>query len=111
VRHIVAAACAPKEEGGLGYRAAVINFRGCAGVPLTSPRLYSAACTDDLACGALYISSLFPKAKLIGVGFSLGANVVTRYLGEEGVNSRLAGGCVLACVGTPPRVSPGLSNP
>lgn len=87
-----------KEEGGLGYRAAVINFRGCAGVPLTSPRLYSAACTDDLACGALFVSKMFPKAKLVGIGFSLGANVITKYLGEEGVNSRLAGACVLACL-------------
>ncbi|PVG02597.1 AB-hydrolase YheT [Serendipita vermifera] len=97
VRHILATACAPKDKGGLGYRGAVINFRGCAGVPLTSPRFYSAACSDDYACGALYISKLFPEAKLVGLGFSLGANVITRYLGEEGSLSRLVGGCVLAC--------------
>ena len=30
VRAILSRACAPVEEGGLGYRAAVINFRGCA---------------------------------------------------------------------------------
>ncbi|KAG8849874.1 hypothetical protein FRB91_009555 [Serendipita sp. 411] len=97
VRNILAAACAPKSEGGLGYRAAVINFRGCAGTPITSPRFYSAACEDDLACGALYVSSLFPEAKMVGIGFSLGASVVTRYLGNEGTRSRLAGGLALAC--------------
>ncbi|CCA69296.1 related to acyltransferase, has a minor role in medium-chain fatty acid ethyl ester biosynthesis [Serendipita indica DSM 11827] len=97
VRNILAAACAPKDQNGLGYRAAVINFRGCAGVPITSPRFYSAACTEDLACGALYISTLFPEAKLVGIGFSLGANVITRYLGEEGKQSRLNGGLALAC--------------
>lgn len=68
VRHILATACAPKDQGGLGYRAAVLNFRGCAGVPITSPRFYSAAATDDYACGALYVSTLFPKAKMIGLG-------------------------------------------
>ena len=29
VRDILALACAPKHCGGLGYRAAVANFRGC----------------------------------------------------------------------------------
>lgn len=67
-------------------------------MPITAPRFYSAAATDDYACGALFVSKLFPKAKLVGLGFSLGANVVTRYLGEEGEKSRLIGGCALACV-------------
>ena len=69
-----------------------------AGVPLTSPRLYSAAASDDLKCAALYVHSLFPRAKLVGVGFSLGANVLTRYLGEEGEQSLLSSGCAMACV-------------
>jgi predicted alpha/beta-fold hydrolase len=29
VRSILAPACAPIEQGGLGYRAVVLNFRGC----------------------------------------------------------------------------------
>ena len=29
VRAILAPACAPPEEGGLGYRAVVVNYRGC----------------------------------------------------------------------------------
>jgi hypothetical protein len=29
VRVILSRACAPVEKGGLGYRAVVINFRGC----------------------------------------------------------------------------------
>lgn len=29
VRAILAPACAPPEQGGLGYRAVVVNFRGC----------------------------------------------------------------------------------
>lgn len=97
VRSIVARACAPKSDGGLGFRAIVVNFRGCAGVPVTSPQFYSAGHTDDLRSALVYISSTFPKAPLHGLGFSLGANVLTRYLGEEGEMSRLRSGIVLAC--------------
>jgi hypothetical protein len=35
---------------------------------------------------------------MIGLGFSLGASVLTRYLGEEGEDSNLISGCALACV-------------
>ena len=37
VRDILAAACAPKDRGGLGYRAAVANFRGCKLLMMCSP--------------------------------------------------------------------------
>ncbi|KAF8894594.1 AB-hydrolase YheT [Infundibulicybe gibba] len=97
VRAILGPACTPVEEGGLGYRAVVVNFRGCAGVPITSPQLYSAGHTDDLRQALAFISNLYPKAPMVGLGFSLGANVITRYLAEEGDQSRLLGGCALAC--------------
>jgi len=97
VRAILSRACAPVEEGGLGYRAAVINFRGCAGVPITSPLLYSAGHTDDTRQALMYISHRYPKALLSGIGFSLGSNVLTRYLGEEGSKTRISSACVLAC--------------
>ncbi|RDB21060.1 hypothetical protein Hypma_011583 [Hypsizygus marmoreus] len=97
VRAIINRACAPVEQGGLGYRAVVVNFRGCAGVPITSPQLYSAGHTDDLRQAAMFISHLYPNAPLLGLGFSLGANVLTRYLAEEGEQSRLLSGCALAC--------------
>ena len=69
-----------------------------AGVEITSTQLYSAGHTDDLRTALLYISNLYPRARLLGLGFSLGANVMTRYLGEEGDRSKLTSGCVLACV-------------
>ncbi|KDR81589.1 hypothetical protein GALMADRAFT_239633 [Galerina marginata CBS 339.88] len=97
VRAILSRACAPVEEGGLGYRAAVINFRGCAGVPITSPLLYSAGHTDDTRQAVMYIAHQYPDAPLLGLGFSLGSNVLTRYLGEEGTASRVHSACVLAC--------------
>lgn len=46
----------------------------------------------------MFISHLYPQAPLLGLGFSLGANVMTRYLAEEGEKSRLLSGCALGCV-------------
>jgi len=93
----LAPACTPSEQGGLGYRGIVVNFRGCAGVPVTSPQLYSAGHTDDIRVALMYISKLYPNAPLLGVGFSLGANVLTRYLAQEGEHSRLMAGVAIGC--------------
>jgi len=98
IRSILSTACRPVSEGGLGYRAVVINFRGCAGVPMTSKQLYSAGYTDDLRVALMYIVKQYPNAPLLGMGFSLGANVLVRYLAEEGERSRLLSGCALGCV-------------
>ncbi|KAL4067606.1 Alpha/Beta hydrolase protein [Scleroderma yunnanense] len=97
VRAILSPACLPTSEGGLGYRAVVVNFRGCAGVPVTSPQMYSAGHTNDIRQAVFYISALFPDAPLLGLGFSLGANVMTRYIAEEGQRCRLRSACILAC--------------
>ncbi|KAG9318460.1 Alpha/Beta hydrolase protein [Chiua virens] len=99
VRAILAPACQTVSQGGLGYRAVVVNFRGCAGVPITSPQLYSAGGTDDIRQAVFHISNRFPDAPLLALGFSLGANVMTRYIAEEGEHCRFQSACALACVG------------
>ncbi|KAF9067633.1 Alpha/Beta hydrolase protein [Rhodocollybia butyracea] len=95
VRAVLAPACAPISEGGLGYRAVVVNFRGCAGVPVTTKQLYSAGWTEDLRMATIYLAHKYPRAPQIGLGFSLGANVMVRYQAEEGERSRLESVCVL----------------
>ncbi|KAF7316802.1 hypothetical protein HMN09_00413300 [Mycena chlorophos] len=95
VRAVLAPATAPVDEGGLGFRAIVVNFRGCSGVPVTSPRFYNACGTDDLRQALTYISSRYPNAPLLGLGFSIGANVLIRYLAEEGANSALSAAVTL----------------
>ncbi|THV00431.1 AB-hydrolase YheT [Dendrothele bispora CBS 962.96] len=97
VRAVLGRACTPVERGGLGYRAVVVNSRGCAGVPITSQQLYSAGYTDDLRIALMYISHQYPNAPLLGLGFSLGANIMVRYLAEEEEKSRLSAVCSLAC--------------
>jgi len=97
IRNVISPAVAPVNEGGLGYRAAVLNFRGCAGVPLTSPQFYGLSHTDDIRQAIHYITHRYPNAPLVGIGFSLGANILTRYVAEEGESCRLVSACVLAC--------------
>ncbi|ODN94221.1 anon-23da protein [Cryptococcus wingfieldii CBS 7118] len=97
IRNLVLCLAKPMKDGGLGARCAVVNFRGCANTPLTSPVLYSSGNTIDNHTATLYLASLFPDAPLVGIGFSLGAAVMTRYMGEQGAKSRLRAAVVLCC--------------
>lgn len=67
-------------------------------MPITSPQLYSAGHTDDIRQAVFHISNQFPDAPLLGLSFSLGANVMTRYIAEEGEHCRFQSACVLGCV-------------
>ncbi|KAJ1941430.1 hypothetical protein EC988_006762, partial [Linderina pennispora] len=66
------------------FRTVVVNFRGCAGVPLTTPVLYNAGFTSDYGFAVGHVQKRFPQSKLVGIGFSLGANLVTKFAGEQG---------------------------
>lgn len=69
-----------------GYVSASMNFRGCGGEKLTSPRGYTAAYTGDLRSVVRQISArLDENVPMFLVGNSLGANIMTKYLGEEGL--------------------------
>ncbi|GAA5829709.1 hypothetical protein JCM11251_000256 [Rhodosporidiobolus azoricus] len=95
VRNVLAIVTRPKEEGGLGWRAAVINSRGCASSPITSSKLYSGLVTDDLRCGLTFLSHFAPDAPLYGIGFSLGANQMAKLVGEDGEDTPLNGAIAL----------------
>ena len=114
VRDLLAIVSGPRSDGGLGYRGVVVNSRGCeyhsmrlicvllfigagGNVPLRTPQI-SAGSPDDLRSSLLYLASLYPNAPIYAVGFSLGASVLTKYLGQEGSHSRIKAGCVIACV-------------
>ncbi|MDJ0991181.1 MAG: alpha/beta fold hydrolase [Desulfobacterales bacterium] len=67
-----------------GWDALGINFRGCSGEPNRRVRTYHSGATGDLATVLEHVrqASDYP---LIGlVGFSLGGNLVLKYLGESG---------------------------
>ncbi|SCV68924.1 BQ2448_1944 [Microbotryum intermedium] len=95
VRDVLMRVTKPKYQGGLGWRGLVLNSRGCAGTPVTSAKLYSGGTTDDLRCALAFLGRLAPQAPLYGIGFSLGANQLAKYLGLEGERSALKAGVVL----------------
>ncbi|KZV66052.1 AB-hydrolase YheT [Peniophora sp. CONT] len=91
VRSTISVLCAPKSQGGLGMRAVVMNSRGCNGSPLTFPKIYHAGTTNDLRHAILWVSKTFPDSPIFAIGYSLGANQITRYTGQEGTSCPLSG--------------------
>jgi len=67
-----------------GLAVAAINFRGCSGADNRLPRLYHSGETSDLAQAVARLSAERPGRPLLLAGFSLGGNVVVKYLGERG---------------------------
>jgi len=67
-----------------GWEACVVNGRGCALSKITTPQLFNSRSTWDVRQTILHLTSLFPNRPLYAVGFSLGANILTNYVGEEG---------------------------
>ncbi|KAF2865667.1 medium-chain fatty acid ethyl ester synthase/esteras-like protein 1 [Massariosphaeria phaeospora] len=67
-----------------GWSACVLNARGCARSLITTPYLFNARSTYDLHQLVLYLRATFPSRPLFGIGFSLGANILTNYVGEQG---------------------------
>jgi predicted alpha/beta-fold hydrolase len=73
-----------------GWIAIGMNFRGCGGAPVTTPRGYTGAYTGDIRGVVQSISArLEEDVSLFLVGNSLGGNLVTKYLGEEGLSGTL----------------------
>jgi len=66
-----------------GCRAVVMVSRGLCGVPMLTPRPYNAGYTEDLREAINSLHERFPNAPLMLAGFSLGANLVSRYVCEE----------------------------
>ncbi len=70
-----------------GYNSVLMHFRSCSGVMNLKPISYHSGKTDDAKEFVLSITQRFPKAKLFSVGFSLGANMMLKLLGELGNKS------------------------
>ncbi len=72
-----------------GLRAVGLNFRGCSGELNRLPRLYHSGETGDLGFVVRTIHERVPGRALAALGFSLGGNVLLKYLGEQGERSPL----------------------
>jgi len=60
-----------------GWECIVVNSRGCAMSKLTTAMLYNARATWDVRQMVSWCRQMWPNRKLFGLGFSLGANILT----------------------------------
>lgn len=73
-----------------GWQAVLMHFRGCSGEINRLPRSYHSGETGDVAYVVDALRARQPRTPLAVVGFSLGGNVLLKWLGETGVNAPLA---------------------
>lgn len=74
-----------------GWASVALNWRGCSGEPNLLPRGYHSGASEDLAETVRHLRAQRPMAPLYAVGYSLGGNVLLKYLGESGADSQLQG--------------------
>jgi len=67
-----------------GYTAGLMYFRGRSGEPNRLRRSYHSGDTGDLETIMQHISRQYPNMKIAVIGFSLGGNVLLKWLGEKG---------------------------
>lgn len=62
----------------------VLNSRGCARTPITTPQLFCAIWTEDIRRFVQILHKEQPGRRIYLVGFSLGASILANYLGQQG---------------------------
>ncbi len=72
-----------------GWRGVFMHFRGCSEEPNRLPRMYHSGETKDVANVIQGIKEREPHIKLAAVGFSMGGNVLLKWLGETGQQNPL----------------------
>ena len=76
LRHTIA----PLVDSG-NWEICIVNSRGCAKSKITSGILYNARATWDIRQVVRWLRKTFPNRPLFGLGFSLGANMLTNVSG------------------------------
>uniref|UniRef100_A0A1S4GZA1 AB hydrolase-1 domain-containing protein n=2 Tax=gambiae species complex TaxID=44542 RepID=A0A1S4GZA1_ANOGA len=82
-----------------GYRCAVLNHIGVLdSVQVTSSRIFTYGHTDDYSAMINSLLKKYPTTNIVSVGFSLGGNLISKYLGEAKRPANIIGG-VSICQG------------
>ncbi|NEO83099.1 MAG: alpha/beta fold hydrolase [Spirulina sp. SIO3F2] len=70
-----------------GWESIALNFRTCGGEMNRAERAYHSGETNDLAWLIEQVLQEDATRPILGIGISLGANVLLKYLGEQGKNA------------------------
>ncbi len=73
-----------------GLRPVFMHWRGCSGEPNRLARSYHSGETGDIGFMVNLLKNRYPNTAISAVGFSLGANALLKYLGEQAEQSQLA---------------------
>ena len=71
-----------------GFEACVLNSRGCCQSQITTPQLYNGGWTNDISFVMNQLFQMYPNRSFYMIGFSLGASILTNYIGEQ--NDRIS---------------------
>jgi predicted alpha/beta-fold hydrolase len=75
LKHVLAPLTGLNGEG--EWEACVVNSMGCANHIITSTVLFNARSTWDCRQTVSWLRKTFPNRPMFGIGFSLGANIIT----------------------------------
>ena len=78
---------------GKPWQVVLMHFRGCSGSPNRTHRAYHSGETSDPLFTIAHIKQRFPNVPLVGVGYSLGGNMLMKLAGETQTHNPLS-----ACV-------------
>jgi len=85
-----------KQLDDAGYGVCFVHFRGCSDELNRLPRSYHSGDTQDLASVIEYIKNKHEQEIFAVIGFSLGGNVVLKWLGEQGENAATTTGIAVS---------------
>jgi len=74
-----------------GFRPVFMHWRGCSGEPNRLARSYHSGATDDIHRLVELVQHRFPDTPVFAVAYSLGANALLKYLGEQNTKCQLNG--------------------
>lgn len=79
-----------------GWRGLLMHFRGAGSEPNRLPRGYHSGETGDFTALAERLRERYPRAPMAAAGYSLGGNVLLKYLGERGTDTPLSAACAVS---------------
>jgi predicted alpha/beta-fold hydrolase len=79
-----------------GWNGAAVSFRSCGPTPVAGMRLYHSGDTRDLPLLVSRLRARWPGVALGAVGFSMGGNILLKWLGEEGEAAPLDAGVAVS---------------
>lgn len=79
-----------------GISSVAMNFRGCSGEINRKARAYHSGCTEDLEEVFQALRAQNPQRKFAFAGFSLGGNVLLKWLAETGQREDVLGGVAVS---------------